>query len=160
MAHDWGQEKFQLVLFFIFFFSFNKYFPAHFLAFWIRWPPRTTCPSYCHTVFSNWIIWCTHEAKRLVCLVHWQVMDRVSMNWGRRWIGRWVMAAMQICPFKDCCCNRPSGLCWASGLWRLFCFGLRTAFEWSRSTDLYQWPSVAWLVHFSLRKMSGFMPDI
>ena len=53
MAHDWGQEKFQLVLFFIFFFSFNKYFPAHFLAFWIRWPPRTTCPSYCHTVFSK-----------------------------------------------------------------------------------------------------------
>ena len=57
------------------------------------------------------------------------------------------MAAMQICPFKDCGCNRPNGLCWASGLWRLVCFGLRTAFEWSRSTDLLQWPSVAWLVH-------------
>ena len=42
----------------------------------------------------GWIICCTDEAKRLVCLVHWQVKDRVSINW--------VMAAMQICPFKDC----------------------------------------------------------
>ena len=100
----------------------------------------------------GWIICCTDEAKRLVCLVHWQVKDRVSINWGRRWIGRWVMAAMQICPFKDCCCNRPSRLCWASELWRLFCFGLRTAWadpliccsghqllDWSTWLNAFRW---------------------